>query len=66
MNQIPEKLHTITEASSLIGVPYRQLLEAVKEGIVPHYQIKKSRMMVSISEVLEIMKNDINAGGRHE
>lgn len=57
------KLYTITEASDLIGVPYRQLLDAVKEGIVPHYKLKKSRMMVSIPEVLEVMKNNTQNQG---
>ena len=52
-----QKLLTIKKAASIIGVQYRQLLEAVKCGDIPHYKIKSSRMLVSVPEIMAIMKN---------
>lgn len=50
------KLLTIKQASICIGVQYRQLLEAVNNGTVPFYQLHKSRKLVSVPEILEVMK----------
>lgn len=51
------QLKTIKEAASALGVQYRQLLDAVNDGTVPCYRIKKSRRLVSVPEILEIMKS---------
>ncbi len=56
------KLHTIKQAAKIIGVQYRAVLQAVHDGTIPHYKIGKSRMLVSVPEVVAIMKND---GGGH-
>ena len=50
------QLKTIKEGASCLGVQYRQLLDAVNDGTVPCYRIKKSRRLISVPEVLEIMK----------
>lgn len=57
MNHISrDKLLTIKKAATEIGVQYRQLLDAVNNGTVPHYKLGKSRMLVSVPEVIAIMK----------
>ena len=58
---INSQLLTIKKAAQEIGIQYRQLLDAVNEGTVPHYRLRKSRKLVSIPEIIEIMKN--NEGG---
>jgi hypothetical protein len=62
MENKPELL-TIKKTALVIGVQYRQLLEAVNLGTVPHYQIEKSRKLLNPAEVIAIMKND---GGCNE
>ena len=59
---MPELL-PIKKAASIIGVQYRQLLQCVHDGVVPHYKIGNSRQLVSVPEVIAIMKND---GGNDE
>tara|TARA_R110002124_G_scaffold149220_1_gene315068 strand:+ start:216995 stop:217225 length:231 start_codon:yes stop_codon:yes gene_type:complete len=53
----------IPKAAKIIGVQYRQLLDAVETGNVPHYQLGKSRRLVSVPEVVSIMQT---RGGSHE
>lgn len=55
-HELPE-LQTIRKAAAIIGVEYRHLLEAVQNGEVPVYRLGKSRRLVRVPEVLEIMKN---------
>lgn len=62
-SSITHQLYTIRQAADQIGLNYRQLLQAVNDGIVPHYRLGKSRMMVSLPEVLAIMQVQ---GGGHE
>lgn len=62
MEKSPELL-TVKKAATIIGVQYRQLLNAVHCGDVPHYKIGKSRQLVNVQEVVAVMKQD---GGRHE
>lgn len=57
------RFYTIRQAADRIGLNYRQLLNAVNDGAVPHYRLGKSRMMVSLPEVLAIMQVQ---GGGHE
>ena len=66
MSPIPTDLLPIRRAAEHIGVQYRQLLEAVNEKIVPHYKLRKSRMLVSVSEVISIMRsgNGSKGGGQ--
>lgn len=51
-------LVTIKKASEIIGVQYRQILNALHEGIIPHYRLGNSRMLVNVSEVISIMRNN--------
>ena len=55
--EIPELL-TIKEAAKRLNLEYRQLLSAVNEGVVPFYQLRRGRKLVSVSEVIAIMKNN--------
>ena len=50
-----ERLVTIRQAANTVGVHYRQLLQAVNEKLVPHYQLRRSRKLVKVSEVLAAM-----------
>lgn len=56
------KLHTIKSASSILGIQYRQLLDAVNNKTIPYYQVHKSRRMLKLEEVLSIMKQDVEGG----
>ena len=53
--EIP-KLLTIKQAAQKLNLEYRQLLSAVNEGIVPFYQLRRGRKLVSVTEVIAIMK----------
>lgn len=48
-------LVSINEAARIIGIQPRQLREAVNEGLVPHYKLRNSIMLVSVSEILSVM-----------
>jgi hypothetical protein len=52
------QLQTVSKAAQIIGVQYRQLLDAVNTNLIPHYKIGHSRRLVNISEVIAIMKTD--------
>jgi septum formation inhibitor-activating ATPase MinD len=54
-NQDPV-LHSIRDAARIIGIQQRQLREAVNDGLVPHYKLRNSIILVSVPEVLSIMK----------
>ncbi len=56
MSDIPNDLLSLRQAAKAIGVQYRQLLNAVNEGLVPYYKLRKGRMLVSVSEVISIMR----------
>lgn len=59
MNTTPEPIFlTIKAAAYKLGLSYRNLLEAVNAGVIPHYKLQNSRMLVSVTEVVAIMKND--------
>ena len=60
-NQKREKLLTIKQASQVIRIQYRMLLEAVHQRQVPYYQIHRSRKMVLPSEVLSLMRHEAAA-----
>jgi excisionase family DNA binding protein len=51
-----QKLYTIKQAANHLGVQYRQLLDAVNDGTIPHYKIGKSRRLLNKNEVLTLMK----------
>ena len=57
------ELETIVKTARKIGVPYRQLLEAVNAGIIPYYRLGNSHRLVRPSEVIALMRNE---GGFHE
>lgn len=57
------RLFTIKQAAEQIGIQYRNLLQAVHDGKVPCYKLGKSRDLVSVQEVLSVMKTE---GGRNE
>lgn len=59
-------LTTIAKAAKELGIPYRQLLQGVNEGIIPHYRIQKSRRLIKLSDVLAIMEQPSVNGGSHE
>lgn len=50
------RLLTIREASIVIGVQYRQLLNSVSDGTIPYYKLDKSRRLVDPDEVMETMR----------
>ena len=54
-SEISEML-SIKQAAARIGLSYRQLLEAVNDGLVPHYKLRKSNRLVVVSEVIEKMR----------
>jgi len=64
MERQTPKLLPINKAAEVIGVHYRQLLDAVNEGEIPHYRIKKSHRLVSVPEVLAIMKSKEEKNGQ--
>lgn len=58
MNTKPEPIFlSIKAAAYELGLSYRTLLEAVNAGVVPHYKLRNSRMLVLVPEVVAIMKN---------
>jgi len=52
----PEQFLTITEASSILGVPQWTLMRSVKRGLFPGYYFGSKRMRVKISEILKIVE----------
>ena len=46
----------IKAAALVVGLPYRVLLEAVNEGVVPHHRLGSSRRLVRIDDILAVMK----------
>lgn len=51
-----QKLLPLKEAAAHVGVPYRQLLQAVNEGLVPSYKLLNSRTLVKVNEVIAVMQ----------
>ena len=51
------RLLTIKQAAQELNLEYRQLLSAVNEGIVPSYQLRRGRRLVSVNEILQIMQS---------
>lgn len=62
----PFKLYTVKQAASLLGVQYRQVLQSLNNGQIPHYRIHKSRRMVRLDEVLAVMKQQAEGEVRHD
>ena len=56
MSNIPNKLKTIKQCANELGIPYRQLLQSVNDGTVPHYQMHKSHRRLDPQEVLAAMR----------
>lgn len=56
MSNIPNKLKTIKQTANELGIPYRQLLQSVNDGTVPHYQMHKSHRLLDPQEVLVAMR----------
>ncbi len=50
------KLKTIKQTANEIGIPYRQLLQSVNDGNVPHYRMHKSHRLLDPQEVLAAMR----------
>ncbi|GBD47033.1 helix-turn-helix transcriptional regulator [Methylopila sp. Yamaguchi] len=55
-----EKLITIAEAATALGLPYWQIQRAIKRGALPSYAPFNSRRLVRLSEVVAF----INASRR--
>lgn len=55
-------LLSIRDAARVIGIEQRQLREAIRDGLVPHYKLRNSIMMVKVSEILSAMQtsNGVN------
>ena len=49
-------LVSIKEAARIIGIQSRQLREAINDGLVPHYKLRNSIMLVKVSEILSAMQ----------
>ena len=54
--EVPELL-TIKQAAKRLNLQYRQLLEAVNEGLVPTYRLRRGRKLVSPAEIFKIMQS---------
>lgn len=52
-----ERLVTVKAAAEKTNLEYRSLLAAVKNGLIPYYQVGASRRMVFVTEVLSIIKS---------
>jgi len=50
------ELLTIKKAANKYSLPYRQLLQAVNDGLIPYYRLGKSRRYVVASEVICLMR----------
>lgn len=50
------QLYTIKQAAKKLRINYRSLLEVVNGEKLPHYQIGRSRRLVSLEEVIMYMK----------
>ena len=50
-------LLSIRDAARVIGIEQRQLREAIRDNLVPHYKLRNSIIMVKVSEVLSVMKH---------
>lgn len=61
-NQQEPVLLSIKAAAYTIGIQPRQLREAINDGLVPHYKLRNSIILVSVPEVLSLMKTTINKG----
>lgn len=66
LNELQSKLLSVRAAASALGVQYRQILEAVNTGKIPHYRLQKSRRYVRLDEVLTIMKQQAEGEVRHD
>lgn len=53
----PPRLLPLRKAAAEIGIDERQLRNAIKEKLIPHYRLRKSRTLVSVQEVIAIMKS---------
>lgn len=48
---IPEKLLTIKQASTLCGIPYWKLLRAVNAGSIPSYTLLNTKRYLKLSDI---------------
>jgi hypothetical protein len=53
----------IPKAANAIGISYRNLLDAVDDGKVPHYRLGNSRRLVDVAEVIQTMKSQTQYEG---
>ena len=53
----PEHLRSMKEVANLIGVPYYQIVRAVKDGLLPSYTISNSKKYLLLSEVMDTIKS---------
>lgn len=60
-NPVPILL-SISEAARVVGIHPRQLREAVNDGLVPHYKLRNSIMLVKVSEILSAMQSQSQNG----
>ncbi len=61
----PEKLVTIIEAATMLGVHAWALRRAVKSGVIPAYRPFNGRRLVRISEIVAAIDAS-KIGGEHE
>ena len=66
-NQIDsvERLLTLKEAASELGIPYWKLLRASNAGLIPTYTLLNSRRLVRLSEINRVIENSSLQGGAH-
>lgn len=50
------KLYSIKQTANELGIPYRQLLQSVNDGSVPHYRMHKSHRLLDPQEVFAAMR----------
>lgn len=65
MADTPEKLISLREAATRLGIHYWQMQRAVKRGAIPSYTPFNSRKLVKLSEVVAYI-DSCRAGGCDE
>jgi len=55
---------TIRQASELIVIPYWKLQRAAKAGVLKTYTFLNSRRLVSVAELIELVKEGQNGGAK--
>jgi len=60
MNSYPgfrrEQFQTMKQIADALGVPYYQIVRAVRARLIPHYRLSNSKKYLLLSDVLIAMK----------